>query len=107
MSEEGRAGQRKPKSVGSAYRAADRYLSLAYQISLSMIVYVGIGVALDLWLDTTPIFILVGSVVGFSAMMIVLLRFAKQNPHHPKKPDSPDGSAGVGNDHLSEDSELS
>ena len=54
------------------------YLSIGIQLAATMVVYVGIGWLIDRWQDTTPIFLIVGSVVGMVAFFAQLIRVSKE-----------------------------
>ena len=53
------------------------YLSIGVQLAATMVVYVGIGWLVDRWQDTTPVFLIVGSVVGMVAFFVQLIRVSK------------------------------
>lgn len=66
------------------------YLSIGVQLAATMVVYVGIGWLIDRWQDTTPVFLIVGSVVGMVAFFVQLIRVsrelsAKSKPRPRKK----------------------
>ncbi len=54
------------------------YLTIGIQLAATMVVYVGIGWLIDRWQDTTPIFLIVGSVVGMFAFFAQLIRVSKE-----------------------------
>lgn len=54
------------------------YLSIGIQLAATMVVYVGIGWLIDRWQETTPVFLIVGSVVGMVAFFAQLIRVSKE-----------------------------
>lgn len=62
----------------SGLRDASPYLTLGIQLAATMLVYVVAGYFLDRWLETEPIFILIGSVVGMIAFFIQVVRLSKR-----------------------------
>ncbi|MFT5516444.1 MAG: F0F1-type ATP synthase assembly protein I [Rhodothermales bacterium] len=54
------------------------YLSVGWQLAGAMLIYIGIGYALDRWLGTSPRYLLVGSVVGIVAFFLQLARVVKR-----------------------------
>jgi F0F1-type ATP synthase assembly protein I len=54
------------------------YLSIGVQLAATMVVWVGIGWLVDRWQDTTPAFLIVGSVVGMIAFFVQLIRVSKE-----------------------------
>lgn len=70
------------------------YLSIGIQLAATMVVYVGIGWLIDRWQDTTPVFLIVGSVVGMIAFFAQLMRVTKELSAKNRKPNRSDGEAG-------------
>lgn len=54
------------------------YLSIGVQLAATMVVYVGIGWLIDRWQDTTPVFLIIGSVIGMVAFFVQLIRVSKE-----------------------------
>ena len=50
------------------------YAGLGWQIAGTLVTFVGIGIALDLWLDTAPWFILGGAGVAMASVVAQLWR---------------------------------
>lgn len=71
-----------PPSVGDAYldgmQAAGPYLGLGVQIAASMAFFVGSGYALDRWLGTSPVWLLVGAVLGMVGIFALIVRIARE-----------------------------
>lgn len=69
-------------SVAEAYtegmREAGPYLGLGAQIAGTMALFVAGGYFLDRWLHSSPWGILVGAVVAFVAILMLVIRLAKQ-----------------------------
>jgi F0F1-type ATP synthase assembly protein I len=54
------------------------YLSVGWQLAGAMLIYVGIGYAMDRWLGTSPRYLLVGAIVGMFAFFLQLARVVKR-----------------------------
>lgn len=69
-------------SVGDAYgdgmRAAGEHLGTGMQIGAAMVFFVGLGIVVDRWLDTTPWGTIVGACLGMVGVMVLVLRMAKE-----------------------------
>lgn len=70
------------------------YLSIGVQLAATMVVYVGIGWLIDRWQDTTPVFLIVGSVVGMVAFFVQLIRVSKELSAQSKPRRKKDGETG-------------
>lgn len=70
------------------------YLSIGVQLAATMVVYVGLGWLVDRWQDTTPLFLIVGSVVGMVAFFVQLIRVSKELSARNRKPTPKDGETG-------------
>lgn len=58
-----------------------RYYYLGWQFVFSFLLYAGLGYALDTWLDTLPLFLIIGIIVGMVAIFVLLFRVVKDmNP---------------------------
>jgi len=68
-----------PERPGRTQRPANwgLVLDLGLRLGLSVVIGVGAGVLLDNWLDTRPIFILVGMLVGIGAAMYSIWEVAR------------------------------
>ena len=53
---------------------AGPYVGLGLQMGLTVAFYLLAGLGLDVWLDTGPIFMLIGGGIGLAMMFIVLVR---------------------------------
>jgi F0F1-type ATP synthase assembly protein I len=58
------------------------------QVGLEMVIPIGLGVVLDLWLHTAPLFIVVGVLLGFVGGIIHLLSLLKRLDRSDSKNDS-------------------
>ena len=71
-----------PGSVSDAYgdgmRAAGSHLGFGLQIGMSMAFFVGLGIVVDRWLDTSPWGVIVGAVLGMIGIVVLVLRVAKE-----------------------------
>jgi len=52
---------------------------LGFQIGISVLIYVGAGIALDKWLDTMPWFTLIGTALGVASMVALIYKISKDN----------------------------
>lgn len=68
-----------PERPGRTQRPANwgLVLDLGMRLGLSVVIGVGAGVLLDNWLDTRPIFILIGMLVGIGAAMYSIWEVAR------------------------------
>jgi F0F1-type ATP synthase assembly protein I len=58
-------------------------LDLGFRLGLSVLIGIGAGILLDNWLDTKPIFTLVGVAVGFGAAMYSIWDVARRAMRRP------------------------
>lgn len=65
-------------AYGDGMRAAGPHLGLGLQIGLSMAVFVGAGILVDRWLDTSPWGVVVGAALGMIGIMTLVLRIARE-----------------------------
>ena len=65
-------------SYGDGMCAAGPYLGLGAQIGGSMILFVGAGLLVDRWLDTTPWGVIVGAALGMVGIIALVMRIAKE-----------------------------
>lgn len=66
-------------SYGDGMRAAGPYLGLGAQIGGSMILFVGLGLLVDRWLDSSPWGVIVGAALGMVGIVALVLRLAKED----------------------------
>lgn len=68
-------------SVADSYldgmQGAGPYLGLGMQIAVSMALFVGGGYAVDRWLGTSPVGLLVGAVIGMAGIVALVVRIAR------------------------------
>lgn len=68
-------------SVADSYldgmQGAGPYLGLGMQIAASMAVFVGGGYAIDRWLGTSPVGLLIGAVIGMAGIVALVVRIAR------------------------------
>ncbi len=85
----------------SSLHDAGPYLTIGIQLAGTMIVYVIGGYLIDRWLDTTPIFLIVGSVLGMVAFFIQIVRLTRDlnDRTKAKKAAEDDASRGDGSIH--------
>ncbi|WP_420455060.1 AtpZ/AtpI family protein [Rubrivirga sp.] len=71
-----------PGSVHDAYgdgmREAGAHLGTGMQIAASMLLFVGLGLLVDRWLDTSPWGVVVGAVLGMVGILALVLRMARE-----------------------------
>lgn len=65
-------------SYGDGMRAAGPYLGLGVQIGGSMILFVGAGLLVDRWLDSSPWGVIVGAALGMVGIIALVMRVAKE-----------------------------
>lgn len=82
----------------SSLHDAGPYLTIGIQLAATMIVYVIGGYLVDRWLDTTPIFLIVGSIVGMVAFFVQIVRLTRDlnDKEKAKKAADDDTSRGQG-----------
>ena len=70
-----------PKDVGRAYAMA--------QVGMEMVAPIGLGIALDYWLNLKPWATVAGAVIGFVGGLIhlvsILNKQDRQDPNQPRK----------------------
>jgi F0F1-type ATP synthase assembly protein I len=62
----------------SSLHDASPYLTIGIQLAGTMVVYVIGGYLLDRWLDTAPIFLIIGSVTGMVAFFVQIVRLVRE-----------------------------
>jgi F0F1-type ATP synthase assembly protein I len=60
--------------VAKAYRSLGKYMGLGVQIAASIAFFMFVGYWVDKQINTSPIFLLVGFVMGMIGMFVLLLR---------------------------------
>lgn len=65
-------------SYREALEEAGPYLGLGLQIGATMAFFVGMGYLVDTWLGTDPWFVLVGAVLGMTALVAQLVRISNR-----------------------------
>ena len=65
-------------AYGDGMRAAGSHIGLGVQIAASMLFFVGLGIAADRWLDTTPWGVIVGAVLGMVGIVALVVRVANE-----------------------------
>jgi F0F1-type ATP synthase assembly protein I len=70
---DGEEGERRPSRSAGMGVAFD----LGIRLGVSVAIGLGAGLLLDNWLDTTPIFILIGMVLGIGAAMYTIWDVAR------------------------------
>ena len=63
-----------------------KYAAVGTEFVAAVGLMVGLGVLMDRWLGTTPVFILVGLVIGFTAAMYRLIKVAREIERENQKP---------------------
>jgi F0F1-type ATP synthase assembly protein I len=71
-------GQKDESSPGQAYRDAAPFLTIGIQLAAAVVFFFLIGWWLDTRLDTSPLFKLVGLLLGFVGGMIKFFRSAAE-----------------------------
>ncbi|NNF03796.1 MAG: AtpZ/AtpI family protein [Rhodothermales bacterium] len=99
----GNGGQR--KGAGPAWQSslqdAGPYLTIGIQLAGTMIVYVIGGYLIDRWLETTPIFLIVGAVLGMVAFFYQIVRLTRDlnEKSRAAKREKGDANSGDGSIH--------
>ena len=71
-------------------RREQNLIGLGWQIAATLIIYVLVGYALDLWLDTAPWLLLAGAFLGMIAVFVQIFKVAAEL--NSKKPVNDDVS---------------
>lgn len=76
------ASQHSSDDTRSSYRKAleevGPYLGLGLQIGVTMAFFVWIGSLVDSWLEMGPVFVLVGAVLGMTALVFQLVQISNR-----------------------------
>jgi F0F1-type ATP synthase assembly protein I len=59
-------------------QASSEFVGVGIQLAGSVLLYVGLGYLVDRWLDTSPVYLLVGACVGMVTFFIQLVRVVKR-----------------------------
>lgn len=65
-------------TYGKGMMEAGPYLTLGLQIAFGMMLFVGIGYAVDQWLNSTPWGMIVGAGLGMVAVFAFIIRMARE-----------------------------
>ncbi len=68
-----------------ALKEAGPYLLLGLELGLTMIIWSGIGYALDRWLGTVPWLTLAGVFIGMASLFLQLARAAKKSGEEARR----------------------
>ena len=71
-------------SYGKGMIEAGPYLSLGMQIAFGMVLFVGIGYAVDQWLVSTPWGMILVAVLGMVAIFVFIIRVAREADSNEK-----------------------
>ena len=63
-------------AYGDGMRAAGPHIGLGAQIGASMLFFVGLGIVVDRWLDTTPWGTVIGAALGMVGVVVLVMRVA-------------------------------
>lgn len=94
MAADGSGSGRDPRWQSSLHDAGP-YLTIGIQLAGTMLVYVIGGYFVDRWMDTEPVFLIVGAVVGMIAFFIQIVRLTRDlNEKSRKAKGGDNGTAG-------------
>ena len=83
------ADRHSSEDTRSSYRKAleevGPYLGLGLQIGATMAFFVGLGYLVDSWLATDPVFVLVGAVLGMTALVVQLVQISNRLNEESRK----------------------
>ena len=65
-------------SYGKGMTAAGPHLGFGMQLAAGMLLFVGAGIVVDRWLDTSPWGVLAGASLGMVGIMYMVVRFARE-----------------------------
>jgi len=65
-------------AYGDGMRGAGPHLGFGMQLAAGMVFFVGLGVAVDRWLDTSPWGVLVGASLGMVGIVAMVVRLARE-----------------------------
>lgn len=65
-------------AYGDGMRGAGPHLGFGMQLAAGMVFFVGLGVAVDRWLDTSPWGVLVGASLGMVGLLAMVVRLARE-----------------------------
>ncbi len=69
----------------SSVRTSSSYAGLGWQIAGTLVMFVGGGVGLDLWLETMPWLTVVGALVGIASVFALLFRVNAEMSRAPRR----------------------
>ncbi|PSQ71792.1 MAG: hypothetical protein BRD37_02990 [Bacteroidetes bacterium QH_8_67_23] len=84
-----------PSTWRTALGDAGPYLGLGLQIALTMALYVGAGLGLDLLLDTLPWLTMLGALVGLGTVLYQVVRVADELGKRDEQREREDRSKGA------------
>ncbi|MEM1116207.1 MAG: AtpZ/AtpI family protein [Bacteroidota bacterium] len=65
-------------AYGDGMRAAGPHIGLGLQIAASMLLFVGLGILFDRWLDTSPWGVIAGAALGMVGIVALVVRVANE-----------------------------
>ena len=82
---------RSPKELGTGYK----YVSLGISFGLGIVLFMGLGFLLDRWLKLSPVFTVVGTLVGavvsffwvYNKLRADEREYEKEHPHKYDRPE--------------------
>jgi F0F1-type ATP synthase assembly protein I len=77
--------EREPSTYRKALEEAGPYLGLGLQIGATMAFFVGMGYLVDTWLGSEPWFVLVGAVLGMTALVVQLVQISNRLDEKSRK----------------------
>ena len=72
-------------SYGQGMTAAGPHLGFGMQLAAGMLLFVGAGIVVDRWLDTTPWGVIIGAVLGMVGILWMVVRFARESDAASKR----------------------
>jgi len=75
----------KPKKWQNSLGESSPYLSVGISLAGAMLVYVGLGYLVDRWFDTSPTYLIVGSIAGMISFFVQLFRLTKEMTARDKR----------------------
>ncbi len=80
---------RKGTSRGETLAQLAPYLSLGWQLALTIVVSLGIGFLVDRWLGTTPLFLIIGALFGLIGVFWQIYQIAQEASAHDEEDEAP------------------
>ncbi len=84
--------EKKPHKVSSRGEALAQlapYLSLGWQLALTMVFFLGLGFLVDRWLGTTPLFLIIGALFGLIGIFWQIYQVAQEASSKKKDDKAP------------------